>query len=378
MLRFLPRSVLRPNARRLRSLGATPTFAASAGGAGVFSTITAIAANVGVAPPLVELCNDAAGAGLEVRCTIDVVNYLNANGTKAASPPSPASTVTVTTCIGPAGAPICAAPVVTTLLVPVSTIRQCNATLAGGGRVVCSASITNHFVVAPGAIVAASVFQCDASFAGGGIVPGSSCLPVNTPGIIAMGTAVVDQCDGSGNGGGAFFTCTVTASTVTAAFPVRIDQCNGSNAGGGTTTICTAFIVNDVVALPAPPPVVVEDAPPVVVATVVPVPVAAAPITPPMPTFVAARRSAGAHLRSTAAAGPTGDPDGPAASTAAAGAGAAPDANAHSHAAPTRAHREWRACGHDERQRNPNDARATRWRRRPGARGPCRDRSDRA
>ena len=168
------------------------------------STPPASAANVGVAPPLIEICNDAAGAGLEVRCTIVVVNYLNVNGTKAASPPSPASTVTITTCIGPAGAPICAAPAVTNLLTPVSTIRQCNATLAGGGNVVCTATITNHFVVAPGAVLPATIFQCDGSFGGGGIVPGSSCLPVNTPGIIAVGTANVDQCDGSGNGGGAF------------------------------------------------------------------------------------------------------------------------------------------------------------------------------
>ncbi|MQC48498.1 MAG: hypothetical protein DWG77_05315, partial [Chloroflexi bacterium] len=123
----------------------------------------ASAANAGVAPPLVEHCNDSgATAGMELRCTIEIINYLNADGTLASSP---ASTVTITVCEAAesAGTAPCAAPITTTSLVPLTTARQCNAAYHGGGSwIECRVSIINYWATAP-ATVAATIFQCSGS-----------------------------------------------------------------------------------------------------------------------------------------------------------------------------------------------------------------------
>ena len=212
------------------------------------ATSPVTAANVGVAPPLVEQCNDSgATAGQEIRCTIAVVNYLNANGTLA---PTPASTVAVSVCVGPAGAPICGPMTVSTSLVPVTTARQCNAALYGGGASVkCTVTITNHWATGP-ALSPASIFQCVGSPITGPGAPGS-CTPIAAANTAASTpAATVGQCNGSGYGGGTpvgGFNCTVAASTTAALLPIHVDQCNGSGYGGGGTVICSSAVMNDVI-----------------------------------------------------------------------------------------------------------------------------------
>jgi cell division septation protein DedD len=212
------------------------------------------AANVGVAPPLVEQCNDSGAlAGMELRCTIAVEQYLNADGTLASSPDS---TVTVTICEGAAsgGAVPCAAPITTVLLAPVTTARQCNFAYHGGGSwIECTVTIANHWVSDPSP-TAASIWQCVGSPVTGDGAPGT-CDPANT--ALSQVSASVAQCNGSGYGGTTplgGFVCTVSPSTTTAALSMRVDQCNDTGYGGGTVIRCTTTVTNSIIAGPPPAP----------------------------------------------------------------------------------------------------------------------------
>ncbi len=217
----------------------------------------ASAANAGVAPPLVEQCNDSgATAGQELRCTIEVVNYLNADGTIASGP---ASTVTVTICEGAAsgGAVPCAPPVTTVSLVPVTTARQCNFAYQGGGSwIECDVSFVNHWASDP-LPTPATIFQCTNSPITGPGAPGV-CDPVvgdNTAPSTAAAT--IGQCNDSGYGGTTpldGFICTITPSTTTTLLPIHVDQCNNTGYGGGTTVRCTTSVLNQVIPAPPPPP----------------------------------------------------------------------------------------------------------------------------
>jgi len=224
------------------------------------------AANAGVAPPLVEQCNDSGPlAGQELRCTIEVVNYLNADGTLASSPDS---TVTITICEGAAsgGAVACAPPVTTVSLVPVTTARQCNFAYQGGGSwIECEVSFINHWASDPSP-TPATIFHCTNSPITGPGAPGV-CDPVegdNT--ATSTATATVGQCNDSGYGGTTpidGFICTITASTTTTLLPMHVDQCNDTGYGGGTTIRCTTSILNQVAApVPTPTPTAAPTAAP--------------------------------------------------------------------------------------------------------------------
>jgi LPXTG-motif cell wall-anchored protein len=68
-------------------------------------------------------------------------------------------------------------------------------------------------------------------------------------------------------------------STETSALPVNVDQCNGSGKGGGGTVTCTVKVTNNIIPPVEPPPV---ENPPVAnpVAPVTPTPVTPTPVTP--------------------------------------------------------------------------------------------------
>lgn len=235
----------------------------------------------------VAQCNDDAASnvgGQGISCTVVIVNYVNSDGTIATTAPS---TVTMTRCVGAAG-PIGAgagtcATTVTTSSAPVTLVQQCNGSANGGGGVlICSVSVTNHFNGTPTAPVGpATVYQCIGSVITGTGAPGT-CTPVNTPGVTSVTAATVGQCNGSGNGGTSVgFTCTVdTASTVTTTLSVNVDQCNGSANGGGSLVTCTASVSNQVTpSTPTPTPTPAVTPTPTPSATSTPTPAATAEAT---------------------------------------------------------------------------------------------------
>ena len=207
--------------------------------------------------PVNQCNNDTASnvGGQGLACTVTVDNYVDGNGTTAAP-----STVTVTKCVGAAG-PIGAgagtcATTTSTSTQPVVSVTQCDGSSNGGGGVlICTVTITNHFAGSPAsAPTAASVYQCIGSVITGTGAPGT-CTPVNTPGVTSVTAATVGQCNGSGNGGTSVgFVCTVTTgSTMTSTLSVNVDQCNGSANGGGALMRCLATVSSIVAAAPAAP-----------------------------------------------------------------------------------------------------------------------------
>ncbi len=141
----------------------------------------------------------------------------------------------------------------------VTDITQCN----GSGNdaapplITCTVTVTNNISVGtPGAqpVTAATVNQCNGSGTGGGLygaVGPLACdpFPASTTG------ATITQCNGSVTGGGSTAACTVgTASTVSPAVPVRINQCNGTGNKGGTLLTCRSSITTTLLAVATPTP----------------------------------------------------------------------------------------------------------------------------
>src|SRR6202035_3917978 len=120
---------------------------------------------------------------------------------------------------------------------------QCNGIVFGGGsNVTCNVSVVNTIPTGT-ATVGVTVNQCIGSGTGGGTQPTVLCAPVaSTTG------ASVTQCNGSGNGGGAStrVQCDVTGAAT--AEPVTINQCNGSSNGGGSTVTCMSTFTNNFIA----------------------------------------------------------------------------------------------------------------------------------
>ena len=185
--------------------------------------------------------------GLEVACTVTVTNRLNL-GTGVTS-----STTVARVCRGAAGTTPNGACTTTTSTSGqlVTSVSQCNsAANGGGGNVICSVAIVNDIVGAP-RLLGVTVNECIGSGTGGGANP-LLCNPVqSTTG------ATVTQCNGSVNGGGADgrVRCTVTGAT--SAITVLVNQCNGSVNGGGSTARCAVSFTNNIApaAAPAPAPV---------------------------------------------------------------------------------------------------------------------------
>ena len=298
-----------PSPRRAALARKTLAFAIAVALTGIVVGLLGQQATPASAAQVAAQCNgEMNGGGTEVACTTTVVNYLNANGSLAATPPS---TLTMTRCVGATGPlnTLTCTTTVDTLTEPVATVQQCNGSgNGGGGAVVCTTTVTNNFIGAPAPLTAASVYQCVGSTISGPGAPGI-CLPENTDGITTVAEATVGQCNGSGNGGTIVaFSCIVTAgSTTTPTLSTNVDQCNGSGNGGGAVVTCQATVVNNVIP-PSTPPAATATAAAAATSTAV----AAATLTPVPP----ATATAIAQATSTAIAAATLTPVPPATATA--------------------------------------------------------------
>lgn len=196
------------------------------------------AASAAATAPAATQCDPPAfptGAGFEVNCTITVDNNVSAAG-------APSSTVTATSCIAASGVlpPFGCTTTVNTANQLVTSVDQCNGVVDGGGsNVICSVSVVNT-IPAVTATSGVTVNQCVGSGTGGGTQPTVVCAPV-----ASTTNATVTQCNGSANGGGPStrVQCNVTGATT--AEPITINQCNASSNGGGSTVTCTTTFTNN-------------------------------------------------------------------------------------------------------------------------------------
>ena len=267
-------ALARPPASRLRwHLAATAAVAL----VGAFSIVglalppsAARAANVAV-----DQCNGIGpgpgGASTVVTCSITVVNTISSSGATS-------STTTLTRqclldpCAGGNGT------FVTNSTDLVTDFNQCNNSAnVGGEAITCNVTITNNVSEGtPGAepVTAATVNQCVGSGGGGG--PGGTVdcqpFPATTTG------ATVTECNGSANGGGGTVRCRVRESTVSPAIPIRVNQCNGTGNGGGSVVTCTTRITTNII--PAASPTPTSAASPTAAATATPIGSAAPTSTP--------------------------------------------------------------------------------------------------
>jgi hypothetical protein len=188
------------------------------------------------------------GGGEGIICEVAIANTITGTGGSAV--------VTVHQCLGSAGAPlsgVCTT-VTSTKSAPVTDVTQCNGSANGGGATLrCSVTITNNFVnLSPGS-AAVTVNQCVES--GDGLTTGCTPFPATTSG------AAITQCNGSANGGTLVeLTCTATGTMATA-LPITINQCNGSGLGGGGLVICSASMVNRTSTTTPPPTSTLSSAP---------------------------------------------------------------------------------------------------------------------
>jgi cell division septation protein DedD len=122
----------------------------------------------------------------------------------------------------------------------VTVIRQCNGSDNDAGHsITCSVNVINNIgrgtsVAQP--LSAPTVNQCVGSGTGGGGV--LECSPST-----ATGTTLT-QCNGSGNGGGGTVRCTIDPqSRVSRAIPISVTQCNGTGNPGGAVLTCNASVI---------------------------------------------------------------------------------------------------------------------------------------
>lgn len=147
------------------------------------------------------------------------------------------------------------------------TVHECIGSAGAPLSGVCSTTKTN--LSAPVTVVN----QCNGTVEGGGstlrcsvvitnnfvdVTPGASGVTVNqcvgsgdgaivgcTP-LQSTTSAVITQCNGTANGGNLVqLTCTATG-TMSAAFAMTVNQCNSSANGGGSLVICSASMANAV------------------------------------------------------------------------------------------------------------------------------------
>ena len=204
--------------------------------------VAALAPSVAQAADLtVNQCNGqgpgAMGATTGMRCSVTVVNTIK--GTKTSS----TTTVTRHCSLGP-----CThgnGTFVTHSTDLVTSVRQCNGSDNDSAHpIICRVTITNNISGnPPGAqpLTAATVNQCVGSGKGGGGTVNCSPYPATTTG------ATVTQCNGSANGGGATADCSVaTASRISPAIPIRVNQCNGTGNPGGSIVRCRTTLTTNV------------------------------------------------------------------------------------------------------------------------------------
>ena len=193
---------------------------------------------------VVDQCNGhgpgVGGATTAMKCTVSVVNTISGTTTYSTT------TVTRLCTMGPCSTPN--GTFTTNSISLVNVIRQCNnSDNDASHKISCNVSVTNNVVLdTPGAqqVSAATVNQCVGSGTGGGGVV--DCKPAT-----ATGTTVT-QCNGSGNGGGGAVHCTVDPmSRVSRAVPITVNQCNSTGNVGGSGVTCTASIITNIKSITA-------------------------------------------------------------------------------------------------------------------------------
>lgn len=123
-----------------------------------------------------------------------------------------------------------------------TSVSQCNGTDNVGGQAVeCHYTITNNL---NGSVTSSTVTLTECHGAAND-PPTLTCTSSTTPSTDLV--TAIDQCNGSGNGGGGTVTCTVDVinnitGTVTPT-SATVNQCNASGTGGGTepTVLCDPF-----------------------------------------------------------------------------------------------------------------------------------------
>jgi hypothetical protein len=206
------------------------------------------------APVSIAQCNGQnggpSGATTGITCAVTVVNTIN-GGARS-------STVTVTrTCSSepcePGDTGGLLRSVTTSYPDVVTSIAQCNnsGNDAAPPLITCTVSVTNNISAdTPGAqpVTAATVNQCVGTGGGGGQYGGQGPLVCN-PFPASTSGATVTECNGSVNGGGSAAVCSVApASDVSPAIPITINQCNGTGNAGGTLLTCSASVLTNITA----------------------------------------------------------------------------------------------------------------------------------
>jgi hypothetical protein len=220
------------------------------------------------------------GARLLFRCLF-VLALLVPAAMVGASPVAAAHTIgAATSCnngVGGGGGQgvICEVTIVNTITATggsaVVTVHECIGSAGAPLSGVCSTTKTT--LTAPVTVVN----QCNGTVEGGGstlrcsvvitnnfvgVTPGSSGVTINqcvgsgdgaTIGcnpLQSTTSAVITQCNGTANGGNLVgLTCTATG-TMSAAFAMTVNQCNSSANGGGSLVVCSTSFVNAVGAVP--------------------------------------------------------------------------------------------------------------------------------
>ena len=189
----------------------------------------------------VDQCNNVGpgpgGATTGMTCDVTVVNTISSGTTS--------STTTLTRQCSLDACPSGNGTFTSSSTSLVTTVNQCNGSDNDAAHpITCRITITNNISAdTPGAqpVTAATVNQCVGSGGGGGGTVNCSPFPANTT------NATVTQCNGSANGGGATVDCLVdSASTVAPAVAVRVNQCNGTGNPGGSTVTCRTTITTNV------------------------------------------------------------------------------------------------------------------------------------
>jgi hypothetical protein len=199
---------------------------------------------------VIDQCNglngSPTGATTGLTCTVTVVNTING--------PNRGSVTTVTRQCSLGPCPGGNGTFVSKSTSVVTAVTQCNSSAndAAPPRVTCRVNITNNIssdTPRANSVTAATVNQCVGTGGGGGKFGANGPLVCNPFPATTTG-ATVTQCNGSVKGGGSTAVCSVaSASKVSPALAVKVNQCNGTGNKGGTLLTCSASILNNI--LPA-------------------------------------------------------------------------------------------------------------------------------
>jgi hypothetical protein len=185
------------------------------------------------------------GATTGLTCTVTVVNTIR--GAHRGSTTTLKRTCRLGPCPGGNGT------FITRSTRLVTSVTQCNGSAndAAPPLVTCRVIIINNISAGtPRArpVTRATVNQCVGTGTGGGKY-GSTGPRVCNPYPATTTGATVTQCNGSATGGGSTAICSVSSSSrVSPAIPVRVNQCNGTGNKGGTLLRCSTRITTRITA----------------------------------------------------------------------------------------------------------------------------------